>query len=174
MSRGRKPVSAHSCKCGQTDPQEFYKTRKAKCKKCVVEYTKNRLRKNPEINSAKIKYNLLYQQKNPFAYRMRAAQRRANAVGMVFDIDEEFLRELFDKQDGKCYYSGIPFQMDADTKARRYGLSIDRVDSSKGYTKDNVVLATSIINSMKNDLSVTEFMTVVQRLVDYQASIDKP
>ncbi len=111
MSRGRKPVSAHSCKCGQTDPQEFYKTRKAKCKKCVVEYTKNRLRKNPELNSAKIKYNLLYQQKNPFAYRMRSAQRRANAVGMAFDIDEEFLRELFDKQGGKCYYSGIPFQL---------------------------------------------------------------
>ena len=92
---------------------------------------------------------------------------------MALDIDEAFLRELFAKQDGKCFYSGISFQMDADTKARRFGMSIDRIDSSKGYTRDNVVLAASIVNSMKNDLSLTDFMTVVQRIVDYQANLDK-
>ena len=30
-------------------------------------------------------------------------------------------------------------------------LSVDRIDSSKGYTQDNIVLCTWIVNKMKNN-----------------------
>ena len=37
-------------------------------------------------------------------------------------------------------------------------LSLDRIDSSQGYTEDNVQLVCRIVNIMKNDLSVDEFV----------------
>ena len=43
-------------------------------------------------------------------------------------------------------------------------LSIDRIDSNKGYLKDNVVLVTGLINLMKNDLSDSEFRNIIKIL----------
>lgn len=43
-------------------------------------------------------------------------------------------------------------------------LSIDRIDTEKGYTRDNIVLVSSIVNSMKNDLSEIEFFKVVDKI----------
>ena len=40
-------------------------------------------------------------------------------------------------------------------------ISIERIDSNKGYTKDNVVLVAGIVNSMKNDLSQDEFIKTI-------------
>lgn len=41
-------------------------------------------------------------------------------------------------------------------------VSIDRLDSSKGYTIDNIVLTDYRINVMKNDLSVSEFKNLIE------------
>ena len=43
--RARKP---YLCKCGETEPSEFYGTRKGKCKKCVNEESKERYRLHKE------------------------------------------------------------------------------------------------------------------------------
>ena len=37
------------------------------------------------------------------------------------------------------------------------------IDSSKGYTKDNVALVTAIVNSMKNGLSENEFIKITRK-----------
>jgi len=37
-------------------------------------------------------------------------------------------------------------------------VSIDRIDSTKGYSKDNVQLVCMAANQMKNDLSMEEFV----------------
>jgi hypothetical protein len=46
----------------------------------------------------------------------------------------------------------------------KYIMSVDRVDSNKGYVKDNIVLCCSIINSMKNTLSTEEFFSIIKVL----------
>lgn len=53
------------------------------------------------------------------------------------EITTEYLIELWEKQHGRCYYLDIPLNTDGDWK-----MSIERLDESKGYTKDNVVLVT--------------------------------
>lgn len=53
------------------------------------------------------------------------------------EISVEYLIDLWEKQRGRCYYLNIPMSTQGDWK-----VSLERIDNSKGYTKDNVVLAT--------------------------------
>lgn len=46
--------------------------------------------------------------------------------------------------------------------------SIDRIDSSKGYTLDNVQLVCNIVNLMKNTLSIDELCDWCKSIVSYQ------
>lgn len=47
-------------------------------------------------------------------------------------------------------------------------LSIDRIDSTKGYTRDNVQLVTVAANQMKNDLTTVELIDLCQRVIKQQ------
>lgn len=57
----------------------------------------------------------------------------------------------------KDYYTGI---IPNDYK----DYSIDRLDSTKGYTEDNIVITTNIINTMKLDMSIEEFKEQIKLL----------
>jgi hypothetical protein len=47
-----------------------------------------------------------------------------------------YLEELWQKQSGRCYYSDIEMQYNKN----EWKISLERIDTSKGYTQDNVVL----------------------------------
>ena len=53
------------------------------------------------------------------------------------EISVEYLIDLWEKQRGRCYYLNIPMSTEGD-----WQVSLERIDNSKGYTKDNVALAT--------------------------------
>ena len=53
------------------------------------------------------------------------------------EISVKYLIDLWEKQRGRCYYLNIPMSTEGD-----WQVSLERIDNSKGYTKDNVVLAT--------------------------------
>lgn len=75
------------------------------------------------------------------------------------DIDYKFLIELYNKQKGLCYYSELPIQ--PIKKRKGYDtLSIDRIDSSKYYTKDNIVMCALCLNYLKSNFNMTEVKKV--------------
>ena len=45
-------------------------------------------------------------------------------------------------------------------------LSIDRIDSTKGYSKDNVQLVCMAANQMKNDLSMEELTSLCSMILN--------
>lgn len=53
------------------------------------------------------------------------------------EITIEYLIELWEKQRGRCYYLNIPMNTCGE-----WQVSVERIDESKGYTKDNIVLTT--------------------------------
>lgn len=82
------------------------------------------------------------------------AKLRARKKNWAFDLDVEFVASLRDKQDNKCALSGRELDWEPTYEGKRlcppYRASLDRIDSSKGYTKDNVQLVTDIVNRLKS------------------------
>lgn len=81
-----------------------------------------------------------------------------------FDITLPFLMDLFERQYGKCALSGLPMltithrdECPEDQRCNPNKLSIDRIDSSCGYTEDNVQLVRWRANSMKMDVTYAEY-----------------
>ncbi len=84
----------------------------------------------------------------------RYAKRHAEERGREFSITLLDIENLLKKQENKCALSGIEFE--------DYGnniCSLDRIDSNKGYSKDNIQLVTKSINVMKSNLEIEEFIS---------------
>lgn len=88
---------------------------------------------------------------------VKHARARAKSLNREFDITYLDLLEVFHKQNGKCILSGIEMQRTVLIKKNPYNISIDRIDSKKGYTKDNIQLVCFIVNTMKLNYSDLEF-----------------
>lgn len=66
------------------------------------------------------------------------------------NINTKLLRELYKKQDGKCYYTGVMMKLKSSFLKDPFLISVDRIDSSKGYIEGNVVLCCLGMNWLKN------------------------
>lgn len=84
------------------------------------------------------------------------------------DLTLEFIQNLFTKQDGKCFYSGIVMNFERwGSKRKKYSITVDRIDPSKGYTKDNVVLSSWAANVGKSNFSLNEYIRFCAEVTNY-------
>jgi hypothetical protein len=81
-----------------------------------------------------------------------------------FTIKVPYLMELLERQDGKCALSGRPMlttthrdECPEEERCNPNKLSIDRIDSLKGYIEGNVQLVRWRANSMKMDTTFAEY-----------------
>lgn len=72
------------------------------------------------------------------------------------DISFQDLVDLWEKQKGLCAYSGVP--MTWDDSNRYTTVSIDRIDSSKGYVRGNIAFCCFTVNIMKSNMPVEHFL----------------
>ena len=77
-----------------------------------------------------------------------------------YDLDAQFIKDLLLNQNMKDYYTGKIPKDSSD-------YSIDRVNSSKGYTRDNIVITTTNINTMKMDMSLDTFKYNIEILYNH-------
>ena len=73
---------------------------------------------------------------------------------LVVEIIEDDIWDLYIKQNKKCALTGLPITLHKDDKIN---CSVDRIDSSKGYTKDNIQLVLKEVNKIKMDLDQDRF-----------------
>lgn len=74
----------------------------------------------------------------------------------VHTLSQDFLYSLYEKQNGLCALSKIPMTFIHGIGRTRTNLSVDRIDSSKEYTEDNVQLVCGIVNIMKGNMTIIE------------------
>lgn len=87
----------------------------------------------------------------------------AKSRGYEFSISIEFANKLFEEQKGLCALTGIKLIMPKYTSKRGFdrknsNASLDRIDSTKGYTEDNVQWVHKKINMMKQGYTQQEFI----------------
>ncbi len=97
--------------------------------------------------------------------------KKCEVKNMLFDLNKEFLYDLYLKQNGNCYYTGIKIKHNKG--CHQYdSISVERLNPDKGYTKDNTVLAAFAINSFKGMMSEKEFKkfleTILPKLNEYK------
>jgi hypothetical protein len=99
---------------------------------------------------------------------------RAKSRGISFELTKEFLWQLLVDQNFKCALSGIDIHL--STKLNKRGTnpeykeitaSLDRIDSSKSYTQDNVQWIHKDINKMKNAFDQNYFIETCSRISKY-------
>lgn len=81
------------------------------------------------------------------------------------EINVDFLIEMYNKQNGLCSVSKIKMTHIAGKGKVITNASIDRIDSSKGYTKENVRLVCLGINLLKMDATEEEFQNFLKQIV---------
>lgn len=102
--------------------------------------------------------------------RCKQAYQRSCKKGWEFNLSPEYLANIYRKQSGKCFYSGIDMEISLKNEQNSKTLSIDRIDSNKGYTSENVVLCCNIFNVMKMQMSKEEFINSCKIVASYNFS----
>jgi hypothetical protein len=79
--------------------------------------------------------------------------KRSRVLECTINIDT--LLELWELQEGRCAISNYPMRYE---ESSLFGVSVDRIDPSGGYTKENIQLVCQGINFAKNMYSNEEMI----------------
>jgi hypothetical protein len=95
---------------------------------------------------------------------IRAARRRAQKKGIPFCLDKEDIRVP-----ERCPVLGLLL-----TRKHGHGRgpgdaspTLDRIDPSKGYTADNVIVMSHRANRIKSDVSSSDLIAVAQWMMSH-------
>ncbi len=140
-----------------------------KCSFCggLVYATKKNIEKNNNLycsKNCKDKNN-----KSDYYNYLQDVKKRAIKTNKEFDIDENFIKNLLEnEQNGRCNITHIPIKI-----KNKHSLSdiiktasLDRIDNSKGYTKDNLQWVCLGINYMKSKSTDDKLHEFIKLIID--------
>ena len=133
-----------------------------RCRSCDQAYQAKRRSENYD---ASLDYGRKYQAKRrkDFEYRLKmllnASKQRAKTKNRVHDITVEDIKSIY-PIDGKCPVFGFDLMFN-DSGFRENSPSIDRIDSEKGYTVDNIQIISWKANRIKAYATVEELEFVI-------------
>lgn len=149
------------CDCGETKTfsGDHLTRKKSPVKSCGCQMVKAGPRHSQWKGHEEISGNWWYSH----VLRERKENRRQQ-VPVTVTIKQAW--KLFVKQDRKCALSGLPITISSTAKYNT--ASIDRIDSSKGYTKDNIQWVHKDINFMKRTYSQDYFIKMCKFVASTQ------
>lgn len=92
----------------------------------------------------------------------RTCKAGAKKRNLCFDISKKDIWEQWKLQEGKCALSGLKLKIERNYKKlyKTMTASLDRIDSSKGYTKNNIQWIHKDINKMKSNFDEKYFVKI--------------
>lgn len=150
---------------------DFTKNRSAKdglqyrCRSCDLAYQTKRRAENYDES---LEYSRKYQRnrRQNYDYRLQmlinASKQRAKTKNREHSITVEDIKAIF-PEDGCCPIFGMKLEFN-QAGFRENSPSIDRIDSSKGYTKDNIQIISWKANRIKGYASIEELEMLVAYL----------
>jgi hypothetical protein len=153
----RKYHSAHwicLCACGEVksvDGQHLRQGRSTRCRECIEWGPRDGI---------------------PISSRhWRHIKTSAEKRKIQLDVSRREVYEVFKQQDGKCALTGSPLVFEP-TRSRSDGnASLDRIDSSRGYTLDNIQWVLKRVNIMKGTMLKDELIHYCSLILSHKESI---
>lgn len=98
---------------------------------------------------------------------MKSARRRSDKFSDTTDLTDKIILEMLETT-SVCTVTGIPFDYkpSESTKKNPYAPSLDRIDSSRGYIRENVRLVIWQYNLMKGEISDDELVVICKAVVN--------
>jgi hypothetical protein len=118
---------------------------------------------NTVCKACRVPISKVHHQNTSYEHRLfHAAKSRATRKNREFSI------ELSDIQiPAVCPVLGVPIVLKAGSD---YAPSLDRIDSSRGYVKGNVIVMSKRANTLKNNMTLEEAQALVAFLTDNRYS----
>lgn len=141
---------------------EYTKNNRAKVNERIkVHYHKNRDRLLEKARQWKDERHSLY----PWERLIDSARGRAKQKKIDFDLTNEWGCSIWT---GKCAISGIDFKIETGTGAgpKIFSPSIDRIDSTKGYTQANCRFVLMAVNGLKHNGTDEQMLMICKAILD--------
>jgi hypothetical protein len=140
--------------CNQLKPLDqfyIYKKPTHRCKDC----TKKAIKNNPKRKE----WQSRWRSKTNHDINFKIQKWKGGAIhrGIEWSLTKEDILNI----PLICFYSGISLTLKANQPNT---VSLERIDSKKGYVKDNVVFCCADINRMKLDFDKDYFIEVCKRI----------
>jgi hypothetical protein len=117
--------------------------------------------------NAKHQNRIKYGDSVGFAFYVKLANKNSKGKKEV-KITPEYLKRLFDSQDGKCAITGVDLILNTATRKMEdkspYYASLDRIDNSAGYVEGNLHFVALAINYMRNTFSLDEVKSFIETI----------
>lgn len=95
--------------------------------------------------------------KGTISNKRQSAMKRARRDGMEFNLSTDFLHKIWEKQNGICALTGVEM---GRIGSKWLSPSVDRIDSDKGYTEDNVQWVCWRANDAKCNMKNDDFVAM--------------
>lgn len=79
-------------------------------------------------------------------------------------ITKEDIKQIYQKQNGLCYWLKIPLDITFKDKLRQP--SIDRLDNSKGYDLENIILTSQFANLGRQSSTKEDFLKFINNYIN--------
>jgi hypothetical protein len=145
---------------------EYRKNNPEKVKQSNSRYQKSDRAKN--LRKARYKKNIdKHREKDRNRWRESWESRKISKVKSMckakkidFDLTVDWLKRQFEKQEFRCFYSNVLM----DTEKQLFKPTLERLDPSRGYTQDNVVLATYFFNMGRNNAPIEQVYEMIKKI----------
>ena len=149
LKRGSS-MRKNTCKCG-----ELLVSKSKQCRSCARAYQQKRRDSGLDKST---EYGRAWRERSPEKYLYSKAKSGATRRGIPFELE---LSDINIPE--RCPVFGWIFEMNGD---KDKAPSVDRIDSSRGYTKDNIQIISWRANDLKSDGTLEELEKLVEFLRD--------
>jgi hypothetical protein len=111
---------------------------------------------------------------SPYRRHLKLARTRVKLNGRLLNITLEYLKDLWEKQEGRCPYTGWELEnFETTSQWNNHQLntktaSLDRIDSKLGYIEGNVQFVSVMANYAKLDFQEAQLLEFCKAVFDYR------